>query len=188
MAYSQNQSPRATIIACSDSRVQMSKINKKSENDIFSIRVIGNQVSTAAGSIEYGIQYLKTPVAMVLGHSDCGAIRAAKTDYDHLSENVKRELDTIQLKSNVSLEKSLIENVNQQVKYLLEKYQDKVESGELVVLGAIYDFSNDFGYGYGSLVFINLNGETDQEKMNKSAYFKDTLALAHIGHQIKNGN
>ena len=44
---------------------------------MFSIRNIGNQIVTSEGSVDYGVRVLKTPYLMVVGHSGCGAIKAA---------------------------------------------------------------------------------------------------------------
>lgn len=71
------QHPFATIISCSDSRVPPEHIFDQGLGDIFIVRVAGNVVDPIAlGSIEYGVEHVHTPLLMILGHSDCGAVKA----------------------------------------------------------------------------------------------------------------
>ncbi len=71
------QSPFATILSCSDSRVAPELIFDEGLGDIFIVRVAGNVVqSTTLGSIEYGVEHLKTPLLVILGHESCGAVKA----------------------------------------------------------------------------------------------------------------
>src|SRR5512135_449398 len=71
------QHPFATVITCSDSRVPPEHIFDQGLGDIFVVRVAGNVVdSIALGSIEYGTEHVQTPLLVLLGHSDCGAVKA----------------------------------------------------------------------------------------------------------------
>jgi len=71
------QHPFATIVSCSDSRVPPEHIFDQGLGDIFIIRVAGNVVdSIALGSVEYGTEHVHTPLLVLLGHSDCGAVKA----------------------------------------------------------------------------------------------------------------
>jgi carbonic anhydrase len=72
------QSPFATVLGCADSRVPVETLFDHEPGDIFVVRLAGNFVSDAAlGSIEYAVEVLKSPLVMVLGHTGCGAVRAA---------------------------------------------------------------------------------------------------------------
>ena len=90
------QTPKAIIVACSDSRFQTDSILKDSTNELFVIRNIGNQFDTAQGSIEYGVYHLKIPVLIFIGHSNCGAVKAViqkKEDNNlNLEQDILREL------------------------------------------------------------------------------------------------
>ena len=67
----------ATIIACSDSRVPVELIFDAGIMDLFVIRVVGNVCKKdAIGSIEYGLAHVQTPLLVVLGHTQCGAVKA----------------------------------------------------------------------------------------------------------------
>lgn len=75
------QSPFATVLACADSRVPVETLFDHEPGDIFVVRLAGNFVSDAAlASIEYAVAVLKSPIVMVLGHTSCGAVKAA-VDY-----------------------------------------------------------------------------------------------------------
>lgn len=75
--FKNGQKPFAVILCCSDSRVPPEIIFDQGLGDIFVVRVAGNVVdSVALGSIEYGVEHLGSPLLMVLGHSNCGAVKA----------------------------------------------------------------------------------------------------------------
>ncbi len=73
------QSPWATVLACSDSRVPPELIfGGVGLGELFVVRNAGNAVDTAAmGTIEYGAEHLGSPLVVVLGHQRCGAVEAA---------------------------------------------------------------------------------------------------------------
>lgn len=77
----EGQRPMAVIVGCSDSRVSPELLFDQGIGDLFVIRVAGNVVSGSGtpvkGSIEYGVAELGAPVIMVLGHTACGAVKAA---------------------------------------------------------------------------------------------------------------
>ncbi len=71
------QKPFAVILGCSDSRVPPEIIFDQALGDIFVIRVAGNVVSPIElGSIEYGAEHLHAPLLVILGHDNCGAVKA----------------------------------------------------------------------------------------------------------------
>lgn len=76
-AYAKQQTPYITLITCADSRVQGNILGMDIFNKVFLIRNAGNQVSINRGSIEYAILVLGTPVLLVLGHTNCGAVQFA---------------------------------------------------------------------------------------------------------------
>lgn len=72
------QYPFATVIGCSDSRVPPELLFDANFGELFVIRVAGNVLSPeVAGSLQYAGVHLKTPLFVVLGHTNCGAIHAA---------------------------------------------------------------------------------------------------------------
>lgn len=71
------QNPFAVVVCCSDSRVPPELIFDAGLGDLFVIRTAGNVVDDVAlGSIEYGAEHLGVPLIVVLGHENCGAVKA----------------------------------------------------------------------------------------------------------------
>jgi carbonic anhydrase len=72
------QRPFATILGCSDSRVPTELVFDQGFGDLFVVRVAGNVVADdVVGSLEYAGLHLRTPLVVVMGHTGCGAVRAA---------------------------------------------------------------------------------------------------------------
>jgi carbonic anhydrase len=71
------QEPFAIVLGCSDSRVPAEIIFDQGLGDLFVIRVAGNIVaSSQVGSVEFAAGRYRTPLVVVLGHSQCGAVLA----------------------------------------------------------------------------------------------------------------
>jgi carbonic anhydrase len=85
-AAAKAQYPIAVIVACSDSRVAPELLFDMGVGDLFVVRVAANVVDgagvTVKGSIEYAIVELHVPLIMVLGHSNCGAVKSAVMHID----------------------------------------------------------------------------------------------------------
>ncbi len=72
------QEPFAAVLACADSRVPVELVFDQSIGHIFVARVAGNFVTPEIiGSLEYGVAVLGVRALLVLGHSGCGAVKAA---------------------------------------------------------------------------------------------------------------
>lgn len=72
------QKPFAVVLTCSDSRVPAELIFDQALGDLFIIRVAGNVIDPVTlGSIEYGVEHLGSPLIVIMGHSSCGAVKAA---------------------------------------------------------------------------------------------------------------
>ena len=82
------QSPFATILGCSDSRVPIETIFDQQPGNLFVVRVAGNIVNDdGLASIEYAITVLNSMLVVVLGHEQCGAVKAA-LDYVETSSRL----------------------------------------------------------------------------------------------------
>jgi carbonic anhydrase len=72
------QRPFAVVLTCADSRVAPELVFDQGLGELFVLRVAGNIADPAVvGSVEYAVASLQTPLVVVLGHSDCGAVEAA---------------------------------------------------------------------------------------------------------------
>lgn len=77
-ALAQDQKPSAAILSCADSRVDPSWIFASGSGELFQVRIAGNTVfNDAIASMEYAVSVLGTPLLLVMGHSACGAVKAA---------------------------------------------------------------------------------------------------------------
>jgi len=73
----EKQEPFAAVLSCADSRVPVELVFDQSIGHIFVARVAGNLVTPEIiGSLEYGAAVLGTKVILVMGHSNCGAVKA----------------------------------------------------------------------------------------------------------------
>ena len=71
------QKPFAALFGCSDSRLSAEIIFDVGLGDLFVVRNAGQVIAeTILGSLEYAVEVLKVPLILVLGHDECGAIRA----------------------------------------------------------------------------------------------------------------
>jgi len=149
----------ATVITCSDSRVPVERVFDAGVMDLFIIRVAGNVCDTdEVGSIEYGLAHVNTPVLVVLGHTQCGAVTAV-THAVHgtghaLERNIPPLVDNIQpaveramhahqdVHGDAIIPYAIKENVWQGIEdlYLTSpSTRELVKSGKVKVVGAIYD-------------------------------------------------
>lgn len=72
------QTPHAALFGCSDSRLAAEIIFDKGLGDLFVVRNAGQVISdSVVGSLEYAVAVLHVPLILVLGHDECGAVKAA---------------------------------------------------------------------------------------------------------------
>jgi carbonic anhydrase len=142
------------------------------ENDDFTIRNIGNQIQNAEGSVEYGVEHLGTSVLLVVGHTGCGAVKAAMGDKSALSPAVQHELEAMVLPKDLvgqntdsAWTQAVIANVHAQVKVGLTRFGQFVTDGRLTVIGAVYDFRDDLGKGPGRVTVVNVNGNSEPTRL-----------------------
>jgi carbonic anhydrase len=189
--YQKGQTPNLTVISCADSRVHTSLFGIDPNNNIFIIRNIGNQVTTSEGSVDYGIRHLPTKVLLIMGHSSCGAVKAAMGDYSAETTGIKSELDTLrpviaadagEEDFNLRWTKNVERNVDYQVKSAMNLYTEKVNNGELAVVGGVYDFNNNYGRGRGTLVITNVNGITEPAAIMEHPALKELSKAEVVSH------
>lgn len=173
------QTPRATVVMCSDSRVQTKAITTMDVNDLFVVRNIGNQVINGSGSIEFGVRFLKTPVLLIIGHSGCGAVEAVVNGIDVQNGCIERELETIDVEGQC-LNDAILQNVHRQVRTSMRKFKKLVDDQQLVIIGAVYDFQDTYKRGLGRLIIININGEKSPDAISNNHYLKDIKELTTL--------
>ena len=153
----EGQNPYVTVLSCSDSRIPPELLFDAGFGDLFVVRVAGNVFGDIAfGAIEFGVEHLKTPLYLVLGHTHCGAIKAAIKDDDassyvaDLVDKVKRAVNAVQKKHPDMPHDQLVEtsvryNVYRSIEDTIRKsalVRKRVKDGSLTVVGAIYQLED----------------------------------------------
>lgn len=133
------QNPKAVILTCSDSRVIPEKIFDQGVGDIFTIRVAGNVAFEASvlQSVEYAVAHLNVGLIIVMGHTHCGAVKAAE-ESEEGAEDILKEIR----QSFSRHENYVMANILQQVEYLPLRSQiinTAVEESGLRIQSAVYD-------------------------------------------------
>ncbi|HEY8900314.1 MAG TPA: carbonic anhydrase [Chthoniobacterales bacterium] len=175
--YEKSQHPSVTMLTCCDSRMHQLVFNFDPIDRTFVVQNIGNQLQSGAGSVDYGVRHLKTPLLLIVGHTRCGAIAAARTDYRNESWEIVRELNGLHLPlkgvgtsgdTEADWLASAEANVDFQAEMAAARYAPEIAAGNLVVAGCIYDFVNLYGRGRGRLILMNLNGERNSSTLAAS--------------------
>lgn len=90
------QEPFAIVLGCSDARVPAEIVFDQGLGDLFVIRVAGNIVAPSqVGSVEFAAARYGTPLVVVLGHTQCGAIQATIEQLQQPGESQSRNLRSI---------------------------------------------------------------------------------------------
>ena len=176
------KTPYLTWLTDADIRLQERIILDTPEKPIYTIRNLGNQVALATGSIDFGVRHLHTPILLITGSTDSLAIRLALEGYKEMDASIREDLDhlhiplasTPQKKKNAKkpdpteqLLRTAEANVDYQVEQAVRRYQDRVKSGRLVVVGGIIDLTNAYERGPGRLIIINVNNERNDKKIKR---------------------
>jgi carbonic anhydrase len=151
------QFPIAATLACADSRVPIEMIFDQGIGDIFSVKTAGNIIDDVSlGSLELGVYKFEIPLLLVLGHTDCGAIKLA-VDANRLSgkmsEIIHRILPVVEqvTSENPDIDKDELvnkvteENVRSVIKEISEKSEiisERVELGTLIIKGGVLDLES----------------------------------------------
>jgi len=152
------QFPSVAILACADSRVPSEIIFDQGLGDMFVVRVAGNCLDTSThASLQYAVHHLKVKVLMVMGHENCGAVKAAGMENQAIEgepaalcqclKSIKRGIDLEHLANlrdpRAYDREAVISNVTRQVEGLTGDagIMSKVSDGELMIVGAFYEMS-----------------------------------------------
>jgi carbonic anhydrase len=136
------QEPFAAVLACADSRVPVEIIFDQTIGHLFVTRVAGNIVTPEIlASLEYGVTVLGIKALLVLGHANCGAVKAAmKADtvpgqisalYQHLQPAVEQSEGNVEkaTAANAKYQANLLRTSSTVIKEALKAGTVKVEAG-----------------------------------------------------------
>ena len=153
------QHPFAAVLSCSDSRAPTELLFDQALGDIFSVRLAGNIASDKAiGSLEFSAKYLGSKLIVVMGHTGCGAVKAACDDFKdgHIGEiinlikpSIRHEKSVTKIEDRCSKNPDFVEKINElNVRYQIESIvrlsdivDDMLEKHELGIIGGIYDLA-----------------------------------------------
>jgi carbonic anhydrase len=151
------QHPFASFLSCSDSRAPVELLFDQALGDIFSVRLAGNIASDKCiGSLEFSSKYLGSKLIVVMGHSSCGAVKAACDDFKdgHIGEIInmikpairheKTVLDDRSSKNEAFVEKICELNVRYQIDQIIRTsdiIQDMITAKQIGVVGGVYDLN-----------------------------------------------
>jgi len=167
---SNGQFPLAVVLSCIDSRAPVELLFDLSIGDVFTVRIAGNVVShKVIGSIEYGSAVAGAKLVVVMGHTSCGAVRAAmdfiikgKTaaeltgceNLDSLMREIQKSIDKDEFKGFSTwpphvqeeyITKLTRKNVLHSIQQIREKspiLNTLVQERKIAIVGAIYDISS----------------------------------------------
>ena len=138
----EGQEPVAIVIACSDSRVMPNSIFSADLGELFVIRVAGNVLDNhQLGSIEYAVAHLHVNLIIMLGHTGCGAVKAAihgeKDGYvGYITEDIRAAIG-----NETDDYKATALNVKHGINVIKQAFIEhpEIDSSELEVKGAVYN-------------------------------------------------
>lgn len=152
--------PKAIILCCSDSRAPVEMIFDQDIGDLFVIRVAGNIVAPSlVGSVEFAASTYGTKLVVVMGHTQCGAIRATMDHIDGkdiATENIHDIVSRIkphiypivrmkELSEDDKMTRAVEANVCASVSQLSHSsrlIEQAVNKGELTIIGAVLELSS----------------------------------------------
>lgn len=151
------QKPSVALFGCSDSRLAAEIIFDKGLGDLFVVRNAGQIISDSViGTLEYAVAVLHVPLIVVLGHDECGAVRAAIDSQEtrapmlppqihHLIEKITPAVLRVRrsLESGTRPDATEVgrEHLRDTVRQLIESSElisDAIAAGTLAVVGANY--------------------------------------------------
>ena len=151
------QHPFVSTLSCSDSRAPVEIIFDLALGDVFSVRLAGNIASDKCiGSLEFSTKYLGSKLIVVMGHTSCGAVKAACDDFKegHIGEIINL------IKPAIRHEKTIVDNrtsTNEafvtkicelNVRYQIDQIirtsdiiQDMLQAKQIAVVGGVYSLA-----------------------------------------------
>jgi len=182
------QHPEVVTVSCADSRVLQDLLWGNYEpGRIFTCGNIGNRViqrageeTVVSGDVLYPLVHTGTDVVIIVGHTGCGAVTAA---YDHLTDGIDEPagiehcLDLLAPALKPAIEDlpgdlDRAQTINRLVEYNVDRQIERLLDSEdvpdsVTCLGVVYDFQDIYSDRRGEVHVINVNGETDPERLRE---------------------
>lgn len=151
---SQGQHPHSIVVSCSDSRVPPEVVFDQKLGEVFTVRTAGQSLDhNSIGSIEYAVEHLGARLVVVMGHTSCGAVKAAldtmggasagTESLDALVRDIHPRLASFKgHEKSPSLEKESWANAEGVASDLLSRSKllsEQWTAGHILVVPALYD-------------------------------------------------
>lgn len=151
-ATASGQHPWAAVLSCMDSRVPPELVFQQGIGDLFSVRVAGNVADVDdLGSLEYAAKAVGVRLLVVMGHTECGAVKGAIDDVKlgNLTELLAKIRTAMSAagapgtsKDAAYVDRIAEANVRQTMREIREKspvIKELLDSGKTGLVGAMYD-------------------------------------------------
>lgn len=154
---SSGQTPHSIVLSCSDSRVPPEIVFDQKLGEVFVVRTAGEALgSNALASIEYAIEHLGSRLIVVMGHTSCGAVKAALStmngedagspNLNELVKDIHPRLSAFKAKSqSASIKDESWANTRGVGADLVKKskiIEEAVKSGKVKIVTSLYDLSS----------------------------------------------
>ncbi len=151
--FENGQNPFVAVLSCADSRGPIEYLFDQGIGDIFSVRNAGNVCGdNALGTLEIGVYKFDIPLIVVLGHTDCGAIKLAVDEkklggvmdaiIDKITPVVHRVRETHPDLGGrdfyTEVTKANAQHVGEELLAKSELLRDKVKQGKLRVIAGLH--------------------------------------------------
>lgn len=147
VALAQGQKPFAAVLSCADSRVDPTWLFACGSGELFQVRSAGNTAfDDGIASLEYAVSVLGTPLVVVMGHSGCGAVKAAMASepLTPLLEGLVKPIRA-SLQSGDELSQAIKGNVLYAARQLTARspvLRDAAAAGKLTIRSAYFDIGS----------------------------------------------
>lgn len=154
-ANKRGQSPETLVLGCMDSRSIPELAFNQGIGHMFNIGIAGNIVNKdILGSIEYAVKVVKTKMIVVLGHTDCGAVKGAcdKVRFGHIGQIVGKIAPAVEQaraknpegqcndpKFIDEIARLNVINVVNEIKRRSSIVAKQIRKGKVQIIGAMYD-------------------------------------------------
>ena len=147
----ENQTPLAAIVGCSDSRVPPELIFDRGLGELFVVRDAGNVIGPIEmDSVEFAVAKLHVPLVIVMGHQNCGAVKAALSGPDEVPELdnilplIDKAITTCNKDAKDKLREAIYCNVREGVATLKKSptIAPLIKQKKVDIIGAYFDFES----------------------------------------------
>jgi len=184
-ALAAGQSPKLVIALCSDSRLQTCIFGDSLEllGELFVARDIGNTYTDSEGAVDYAVRHLHVPLLLIMGHTGCGAAKAAAGDSSEETPAIKARLSNLKLCGDEGRDPQA--NVDEQVRLAMVRYSDWVSDGRLTVIGGVFDLIGAYGGLAGKIYITNVNNSNNISQIRKEIEKDEIFTSSQLDSTLK---